>query len=141
MEMLSTWKVEGEYGQECCKIRLSDLKLSSQGRALSHSRTWAVGSSGTNGPYRGRGAGGSAPTPEKPTPWWCLLLQPLSGFAAREAYEKPPCDCKNPYKYNNQKSLRNARLVAAPSYIRMQSHLLREDARLGSKVTIVQPRP
>lgn len=44
---------DGERDQECCKIKLSDLKPFSQGQALSHPMPWGRedGASGTNRPW------------------------------------------------------------------------------------------
>lgn len=128
---------DGERGQECCKIKLSDLKLFSQGQALSHPMPWGREdrAPGTNWSWRGgvgnrngnRGwrAGGA------------LRRGMRSGARSRRPADLPcrslshgpwiPRHIKSPQGPRKrlwmQRSPWNARPVPALSYIQMQIHL------------------
>ena len=111
--MLSTWKVEGEYGQECCKIGMSDLNCLLKASTFSF-KDLGSGRLGHQRTLQGQGRGGSAPTREADA----LVVSPASASAPVPepgGTRKAPSDCENARKCNNQKSLRNDRLVPAPS--------------------------
>lgn len=143
---------DGEYGRECCTIRLSDLKLSSQGRALSHPRPWIPGGPGSwheptlDGRGRGTGVGGavrrrlqSRAKSLRPGGVLCRSLCP--GPWTPEAHEQPAGTAKTYVTATTrmQRSLWNARPVPALSRMQVQVHL-GEGARPGPENVGREPR-